>query len=591
MREIRIDTDTLIGYDYENSEFYITNKDTTTKRAKVQEAFKVLQVVAGEQPIDEHGVAVTIEELILLSTNMEYLTELYYTWEDTGAYIKTIQLNDYETHPLTIDAEKQKLYIMNSTIIFDLTLNEGRRERLLQIQAFYRDTLGLEVSLHDLQILYLVLVSFYTPRCYNEIQLIEDREDKENYVMRHTQNLILSNYNGSAPVTYTCACNPTNQYSYSVLANITEITENAITLTNSVPSAIQEGTIINLSNTAYDIDIASYSANGTYQVKEVRDNIVYTTENLPAPFDYNPPKLEIVAYKTPIVSASSQLGTLTLTNFPTGLLVGDTIVVEGTEIPTPYETLSIDGTYGIIDIENKTITVSETETVIETETQTLTETATETTVVCSLTLDTRVSTDYTDNQTGSYIYKPIVTNKVNTVHGATIHTEETIPATMTVNTPVCIDYVDYNGDTTHREYATVKAVSTNSITVAPQLENFTANYGLLREPVPFPYVLIDIVSSKRTDLLPTGLFMVDTPDQAIDYLSLLDYLKDYDLLPSNEELSDDKNGIGNFHNINKVVKNYYIINTVGETDHQFNIMKLKGLYSKVYEESEETGED
>lgn len=584
MREIRIDTDTLIGFDYENSYFYITNKDTTTTRTTAQSAYKVLQIVAGELPIDEHGQAVTIEELIDLSTHMEQLTELYYTWEDTGAYIKTIQLNDYETHPFVLDAEKQKMYIMNSTTIFDLTLNEGRRDRLLQAQAFYRDTLGLEVSLHDLQVIYMTLLSFYNPRCYNEIKVIEDETDSTSYVMRHTENLILSNYDNTSPVEYQCVCNPTHQYSYTVLANITEIEENAITLTNSVPSAIEKGTIINLTNTAYSIDIASYSSNGTYEVQEVSDNTIYTTENLPAPFSYNPPKLEITAYKSTILSASTQDSTVSLSQYPTGLLVGDTIVIEGTEIPTPYETLSIDGTYAIMEIGYRTLTISETETVIETETETLTQTATETTVECTLTLDTQIETDYTSNTTGAYLYKPIETNKVNDITGTTVSVEGTIPNTMTVDTPICIDYVDYNGDTIKRDYSTVAEVGTNNIKVSPVLETYTAQYGLLREPVPYPYVLINTTKSNAEKVLPTGIFIVDTPDQAVQYLSLLDYLRDYDLLPSNEELSDTENNIGNFHNINKVVKNYYIIDMVGETDRQFNKMYLKGTYNKVYED-------
>ena len=46
--------------------------------------------------------------------------------------------------PICIDCEKSKLYIMNTEIIFDLTLTEGRRNRLDIMQLYYRDTLGLD---------------------------------------------------------------------------------------------------------------------------------------------------------------------------------------------------------------------------------------------------------------------------------------------------------------------------------------------------------------------------------------------------------------------------------------------------------------
>ena len=114
-RVIEIDDDTLIGYDFENTLYFITNKNTTTTRVTKEEAKQVLDIVA---PSNE----VTLEQLQNLHDTYEALQDLYYTYEDTGKYIKTIQLNSYDTHPLTLDLSAKKLYVMNTDLIFDLTL-------------------------------------------------------------------------------------------------------------------------------------------------------------------------------------------------------------------------------------------------------------------------------------------------------------------------------------------------------------------------------------------------------------------------------------------------------------------------------------
>ena len=125
MREIVIDTDTRIYYIYEDKSYYIENKNTTTLRTDATEAKKVLDIVAPDNEV-------TVEDLIALATNPEYLTSLSFTYSDDGAYIATVQLNEFSKHPITLNAEKSKLYIMNTDYIFDLALKEGRRNRLVR---------------------------------------------------------------------------------------------------------------------------------------------------------------------------------------------------------------------------------------------------------------------------------------------------------------------------------------------------------------------------------------------------------------------------------------------------------------------------
>ena len=138
-REIIIDGDTLAGYSFPLKEFYIENKGYTTYREDILVAKEVLDIVAPDN-------TVTIEDLQALKDNVEPLKTLKYTWDDTGAYIRTIQFNTYEKYPLTLDCTKKKLYIMNSNLIFDLIINEGADYRVDYLFAYYLDNLGLYIS-------------------------------------------------------------------------------------------------------------------------------------------------------------------------------------------------------------------------------------------------------------------------------------------------------------------------------------------------------------------------------------------------------------------------------------------------------------
>lgn len=535
MREIIIDTDTVVGYDYELKKFYVTNKDTTTFRTTNTGIKAVLNIVAPNN-------TVSLNDLTSLATNMESLKALYYTWEDTGAYIKTIQFNEYKKYPLVLDGKKSKLYIMNTQHIFDLTLKEGERERLIQLRAFYKDTLGLLIELVDMRIIYRLLVSFYNPTCYNELQSPTAEElETGSYTLKFSNILKLSNYRGTSPATYTCTYNPTNQYDYNTIGNIIAIEENIITLTTTVPSRVKVGTQINLSNTNTTVDTTTYSADGTYTVQSIQGNQIFTTENLPASFTYNPPIVEIVAYKSTISSINREDNSITLTNSANNFLIGDTIMVEGATINTEYETLSDNGEYVIIGIEGNKIYTSETPTF-----------------------------NYTG--TTSYVYKAIKACTVQSISNKVITTEEDIPSTLTVNTPICVHQTI--GEQEKREYATVTALASKKITVGTNLTSYTAKYGLLRELIPYTYVLTLVEGSNKEDVLPNGYFMVDTPNQAIDYLSLLPNL----VVPTMGTQT------GRFALMGTEVPTTYTIDT---TTTGINKMGLLGLYSKVYADTNE----
>ena len=116
------------------------------------------------------------------------------------------------------------------------------------------------------------------------------------------------------------------------------------------------------------------------------------------------------------------------------------------------------------------------------------------------------------------------------------------------------------------EYTTVIGIDNKTLTISLPITNFTANYGLLRQPTPYPETLITVDSSTNTNLLPTGSFMVDNTEQVNQYLSLL----------PNLTLTNS----GNYESLNKTVPQTYPV-SIGSVEY----MSLLGLYSEIYKDN------
>ena len=97
----QVDIDTSVGYNYLIKKYFINNKNTTTYRITIEDTKEVLDIVAPSNSI-------TPEILEALANEYEELSTLSYTLSDTGAYISTIQINDYVDYPIELRAEKNK---------------------------------------------------------------------------------------------------------------------------------------------------------------------------------------------------------------------------------------------------------------------------------------------------------------------------------------------------------------------------------------------------------------------------------------------------------------------------------------------------
>ena len=533
-RTITIDTDTSISYIFPDKVFQINNKGTSTTRTTAENAKSVLDIVAPDN-------AYTPQDLIdTLVIPVETVTKLSYTWNNTGEYIQTIQFNDYAKYPLALDLDKNKLYIMNSNIIYDLTLNESSVTRINYLQAFYADTLGLLIEENDLKKIYDLLYSFYQPKVYNVIAQRQYDSIGNRLPLSYTNQIKLSNHSDTSKATYTLTMNPNNTYDYTELARILQLQENVITLASTVPEEIQVGQTLTLYNTNTIVNGTTYSADGNYIVESIGTNTITVNENFPTPYIYEPPTLNAVAYKSLIESVERDTNTIYFDNSVnlSEFLIGDQIQVKGTIITTEYETLTVDGTYTIQSIGTKEKN-SSTKKIIVVEEQPLT------------------NYEYTTGDQ-PYAYKRILVQNISSIDTDTIVLEDTPLITLEADTPVVVIYQNKT-----EKFSTVNTIEDNTVVVSDTLTNFENNSGILQKRSASPEVLIEITNSKDEVTMPNTTFMVDNKEQATAYLSLLNTLT----VPTE----------ACYNNSTMKVEETYYINTS-----TVEYMNLLGLYTEIY---------
>lgn len=499
-RRITIDTDTSVSYIFKDAIYEIQNKGTTTQRTNVNDAFNVLKVVAPT-------TTVTKNDLISLANTYELLTSLSYTLNSTGSYIHTIQFNDYKEYPLTLDAEKGKMYIMNSNVMFDLTLNVSNTDRVLSISDFYYRTLGLQLftlngntrDYSNVAFLHDLLLSYFTPTTDNNTVNTLVEEDTENNSLKYTNKIYSSNYSKQLPLTYTLTLNPNNTYTPSTTqqAHILQLQENIITLTTTTPDWVHVGDMLNLSNVNTTVNGTTYTADGNYTVTGIEDNTITVSENFPTPYLYQPPTLNLVAYKSFIEAISREDNTITVDNQTdlSSLLIGDIITVTGTIIDTGLERLTVDGNYTISAIHGHTITVEE-----------------------------QPITNYSySTGTQPYLYKSMFIGNVASIVKGTTTSTITLESNPLIETLTNSEIYLRRQDNTIQYLTTTAPITSNTIEVTPNIDTWESNIGILAKREPSTEVLITITDSSNTKM-PNTSFIVDTHEQATQYISLLETL-------------------------------------------------------------------
>ena len=549
LRYIDIDQDTRVGYNYIKQQYYVRNKEYYTYRNTVEEIIQVLNAIDVDTTTEE----VNINTLSALKTAIEYLHTVSYTLQDTGAYIHTLQFNDFDQYPLTIDCEKAKLYIMNSTVIYDLTLNESPRNvRIPRILAFYKDTLGLQISTEDMRYFYSLLVSYYYPTCYNQITL---NTDTNEYF--YNNKFIFSNYSNTSDITYQCTYNPNNNAENTTVGYVisTDTSTNRIEL--SAPITMEDlhdytKVIIKGATTVDEETDTAYSADGEYTITDMGTNTLKVAETIPYSYEFPYKECYVVSDRKTISSMKRDTRTITLTETPTDIFVGDIILVSGATVDGEYEDISCNGSYTVESISDKTITVEE-----------------------------EIPTDFTGE--GAILIKEIFVGYINSISNKVITLTENTDLTLT-NATIMIHSIN-NGITTIENFTGNNTPNTNTITITGDIEDYTPNYPQLQIPVPTgnTEVLIDItyVGEDSQSLLPIGEFMVDNFKQCKQYINT--YVGLIKGLTTLTDTTKDRMYQKVEEEIPLTSVNDYTTSEVGDKiSCSISTMKFKGIYSENY---------
>ena len=340
----------IVGYDYPKQEFYITNKNTTTYRGNISYIETILSTVFN---IDTDSYMPQIEECkIKIETLGTDKPSLFYTWSADGSYIYSIQFNEWKDYPLILEAPKARLRI-NDTVVIDLTSNESIEFVVAPtLCRYYLDTLGLSITNEQMASICNFLIYFYKPTCINLIAEPEQETDP----LKYSNQFKLTNYNNTSVAEYIVTNNPYNEYNYTKVANIISLSNsNQITISDlqliEDKYTIQQGTKLQIAGISEEVEGEEYSANGEYTVQNIEDNLITVEETFPMDYEYPFYNCYVVLADYSIVSMSRDNSTITLSDNPNNILVGDKIIVVGANYISELETIILDKEYTVQAIQ------------------------------------------------------------------------------------------------------------------------------------------------------------------------------------------------------------------------------------------------
>lgn len=349
-RHIIVNDNIVVGYNYIKQQFYITNKSTTIYSTEAEDIYKTL---TGVFKITD----VTLEQIQACKVTYEVIEDIYYTWQDNGAYIHSLQFNDFTDYPLIIDCENAKLYIKNSNVVFNLTLQELAKTRVQYLVNFYKETLGLAISIESMTAIYNLLLSYYKPTCYNQIAINEATN-----TLYYNNIFILSNYNKSSNIVYNGKRNPNNTLVEVLpkLAYIESTDTNTSTINLVEPLGegynIGVGSAIVVQGTGMEIADTSYNADGTYHVASISEDRkqIVVQETLPISYEFQYITCSLVYSSAEILAMLRDNNSIIVQGEAQNLLVGDTVQVKGANVVTECEVItSLNTSYTIQGIESK----------------------------------------------------------------------------------------------------------------------------------------------------------------------------------------------------------------------------------------------
>ncbi len=475
----------LVGYNYILKQYYIENKSYTTYRTTIDDTLDVIEV-AGTGSMS--GVKTILEKL---ANDFEELYEVHYTMSSTGSHVTSLTFNDYDKYCLILDLYKHKIYIKNSNIVLDLSINDSTESRVRVLWEYYREHLGLRMDFATLLRIYneFILPYYDSSSSVSVYNMFDSNRLDDNKEPLYYSNVIANNnFDGKGLAEYTATRNPNNEYTLNPFLEVkeTNTNDNSITTIYPIPTTIVVGDTINISNAKTTNGNFTYSADGNYTIKEIKNfNTIITNESMRSNYSFD--FLHAYLQVSPLVIESIDRDTSTITvttTVPDNYEVGNIIHVRGTQQAVEGEQVTCDGEYTILSINNKHIQVTDLFPTNYTNSESLT--------TCTV-------SKHTDIGTVSDITEQVIV----------LYNE--LPDTVTTNSHILINNYLY----------TVTNTTNNTLTVSESIEDYLPDIAYLNTLEYYTDMLINVTTTTNEITFPITTFMLDDYADLQNYLALM----------------------------------------------------------------------
>ena len=273
--EIKVDSNTYVGYNHITSEFYVKNLDTKTAAKTATDAKLVLDITAP-------GNKVSLESIAQLEHRLEPITSISYTLEDTGRYIKTIYFNEYKS--LSIQYDEPSLYIQGSNEMWDMSSTLSQDSVSLFMWQYFVYYVGLNMPRKLMNAIIAYYKEIQKPYVYNIVTPLTDEEKDAGKSLTYSNQFTMNNADHTSKGEYTGTKNPDNLYTLNVYdiesiktyktdlvyaVDSIEKSKNRINLTEKLSSTIfTEGMKIRIADSGDD------KLDGDYTVARQIDDVV-----------------------------------------------------------------------------------------------------------------------------------------------------------------------------------------------------------------------------------------------------------------------------------------------------------------------------
>ena len=494
-----VDDNTFVGYDFIKKEYYVKNIDTLTVAPSPQDAKTIFDITAP-------GNSVKVEEIQALSTTLELISNVYYTLEDSGRYIKTISFNDHDD--LAIQYNEPYLYIRGSNEMWDMSSSIGASSVSFFFWQYYVYYLGMSMP----RTLMDAIINYYKkiqkPYVYNTIVERTDEQKDEGEPLMYTNQFITNNADKSSRGEYSGTKNPNNIQNLNTY-DIVSASGNCITCAKT--PECDRGDLIQITS-----ESTKYADN--LVVDYITENNIYLIEPIGVDFtSADKAKAYVKAYG------------IIQSGFTEEVEIKSAIPIKSIHTVNVSED-GVTNTYGVVKLlttitdhmyePNETVYIGENAYTVKSVTPTQINTSSPFEVQEGYVVLTTVpSEEPYDSIIGGDTLMLEVHNLNKVLEDSLLLTTELPLKAGDFLEVVNADEANLSGRYEIKSIDGNKVyLSTEENTMVPEYVFSDANKGMVQLRMPSKQILLNMTYSKRADKMPTGEFMLDNDQQFSDYL-------------------------------------------------------------------------